>query len=135
MCSNADDFNNRKLFLTAKLLKQGYRYHKCRRALSKFYHRHSVLIVKYSSCLEPCKTRKIKPTSPGLYASGLSTTSWQLLCYTPLTIFISCGNVEKLPRKHVGMIFRQSTITLTTTFRQRSQFERQVVRYNFGEGG
>ena len=26
MCSNVDDFNNRNLFLTAKLLKQGYRY-------------------------------------------------------------------------------------------------------------
>ena len=32
MCSNVDDFNNRNLFLTAKLLKQGYRYHKIRKA-------------------------------------------------------------------------------------------------------
>ena len=47
MCSNDDDFNNRNLFLTAKLLKQGYRYHKFRKAFSKFYHRHSELIVKY----------------------------------------------------------------------------------------
>ena len=29
--SNVDDFNNRNLFLTAKLLKQGYRYHKFRK--------------------------------------------------------------------------------------------------------
>ena len=28
--SNVGDFNNRNLFLTAKLLKQGYRYHKIR---------------------------------------------------------------------------------------------------------
>ena len=35
-------------FLTAKLLKQGYRYHKIRKAFSKFYHRHSELIVKYN---------------------------------------------------------------------------------------
>ena len=28
VCSHADDFNNRNLFLTAKLLKQGYTYHK-----------------------------------------------------------------------------------------------------------
>ena len=48
MCSNVDDFNNRNLFLMAKLLKQGYRYHKIRKAFSKFYHRHSVLIIKYS---------------------------------------------------------------------------------------
>ena len=30
------------------LLKQGYRYHKIRKAFSKFYHRHSELIVKYN---------------------------------------------------------------------------------------
>ena len=41
MCSNVGDFNNRNLFLTAKLLKQGYRYHKIRKAFSKFYNRHS----------------------------------------------------------------------------------------------
>ena len=32
VCSNVDDFNNRNLSLTAKLLKQGYRYHKIRGA-------------------------------------------------------------------------------------------------------
>ena len=48
VCSNADDFNNRNLFLTAKLLKQGYWYHKIRKAFSKFYYRHSELIVKYN---------------------------------------------------------------------------------------
>ena len=31
VCSNVGDFNNRNLFLTAKLLKQGYRYHKIRK--------------------------------------------------------------------------------------------------------
>ena len=48
MCSYVDDFNNRNLFLTAKLLKQGYRYHNNRKAFSKFYHRRSELIVKYN---------------------------------------------------------------------------------------
>ena len=37
VCSNVDDFNNRNLFLTAKLLKQGYRYQQIRKAFSKFY--------------------------------------------------------------------------------------------------
>ena len=32
LCSNVDDFNNRNLFLTTKLLKQDYRYHKIRKA-------------------------------------------------------------------------------------------------------
>ena len=52
VCSNVDDFNNRNLFLTAKLLKQGYRYHKIRKAFSKFYYRHSELIVKYNNGLK-----------------------------------------------------------------------------------
>ena len=48
VCSNVHGFNNRNLFLTAKLLKQSYRYHKIRKVFSKFYHRHSELIVKYN---------------------------------------------------------------------------------------
>ena len=31
-CSNVDDFNNRNKVLTSKLLKQGYQYHKPRKA-------------------------------------------------------------------------------------------------------
>ena len=46
------DFNNRNKFLTAKLLKQGYRYHKLRKAFSKFYHRHFELIEKYHVSLK-----------------------------------------------------------------------------------
>ena len=48
VCSNVDDFNNRNLYLTAMLLKQGYRHRKIRKSVSKFYHRHSELIVKYN---------------------------------------------------------------------------------------
>ena len=48
VCSNVDNFNNRTLFLIAKLLKQGYKNHKIRKAFSKFYHRHPELIVKYN---------------------------------------------------------------------------------------
>ena len=35
VCSNFDDFNNRSKFLTSKLFKQGYQYHKFRKAFSK----------------------------------------------------------------------------------------------------
>ena len=48
VCSYVDDINNNNLFLTAMLLKQGYRYHKIRKVFSKLYHRHSELIVKYN---------------------------------------------------------------------------------------
>ena len=43
--SHVDDFNTRNKCLTAELLKQGYRYHKFRKALSKFYRRHYELIL------------------------------------------------------------------------------------------
>ena len=50
--SHVTDFNNRNKFLTAKLLKQGYRYHKHRNAFSKFYRRHFELIEKYHVSLK-----------------------------------------------------------------------------------
>ena len=34
VCSNVNGINNRNVFLTAKLLKQGYRYHKIRKTFS-----------------------------------------------------------------------------------------------------
>ena len=40
VCSHVHDFNTRNKCLTEKLLKQGYRYHKLRKAFSKFYSRH-----------------------------------------------------------------------------------------------
>ena len=48
VCSHVDDFNTRNKCLTAKLLKQGYRYHKLRQAFSKFYRRHYELISKFN---------------------------------------------------------------------------------------
>ena len=45
--SHVTDFNNRNKFLTAKLLKQGFRYYKLHKAFSKFYRRHFELIEKY----------------------------------------------------------------------------------------
>ena len=49
--SNVSGFSCRNKALTAKLLKQGYRYHKLRRAFSKFYRRHSELVEKYNVSL------------------------------------------------------------------------------------
>ena len=38
--SHVDDCNTHNNVLTAELLRQGYRYHKLRKAFSKFYRRH-----------------------------------------------------------------------------------------------
>ena len=48
VCSHVDDLNTRNKCLTAKLLKQGYRYHKLRKAFSKFYRQHYELISKFN---------------------------------------------------------------------------------------
>ena len=45
--SHVDDFNTRNKVLAAKLLRQGYRYHKLRKAFSKFYRRHFDMVSKY----------------------------------------------------------------------------------------
>ena len=47
------DFNARNKSLTAKLLQQGYRYHKLRTTFSKFYRRHYELVSKFNVGLKP----------------------------------------------------------------------------------
>ena len=46
--SHVDDFNTRNKVLTAKLLGQGYRYHKLRKGFSKFYPLHFGIVSKYN---------------------------------------------------------------------------------------
>ena len=48
MCSHVEDFNVINVFKTAKLLKQGYLYHKLRKAFSKFYRRHYEMFSKFN---------------------------------------------------------------------------------------
>ena len=48
VCSHEDDFNARNKCLTAKLFKQGYRYHNLGKAFSKFYRRHHTLVSKFN---------------------------------------------------------------------------------------
>ena len=47
--SKRNDFNYRNKALTAKLLRQGYRYIKLRKAFSKFYCRHSAFLKNIAS--------------------------------------------------------------------------------------
>ena len=58
--SHVDDFNTRNKDLTAKLLRQGYRYHKLRKEFSKFYRRHFDIVSKYNVGL---KTRLLQGLS------------------------------------------------------------------------
>ena len=48
MSSHVADFNARNTSLTAKLLQQGYWYHKLRKTFSKFYRQHYELVSKFN---------------------------------------------------------------------------------------
>ena len=48
VCSRVEDLHARYKYLTAKLLKQGYRYYKLRKVFSKFYRRHHELASKFN---------------------------------------------------------------------------------------
>ena len=45
--SNVDDLNTRNKVLTAKLFRQGYRYHNFNKAFSEFYRRHFDIVSIY----------------------------------------------------------------------------------------
>ena len=51
-CSLVEDFNERNLYITSKLLQQGYRYYKLRKCFSKFFYRNPELVSKYGSNLK-----------------------------------------------------------------------------------
>lgn len=51
-CSNVEDFNERNLYITKRLLQQGYRYFKLRKYFTKFYYRNTDLVLKYNSNLK-----------------------------------------------------------------------------------
>ena len=51
--SHVADFNARNKSLTAKLLQQGYWYHKLPKTFSKFYRRHYELASKFNVGLKP----------------------------------------------------------------------------------
>ena len=52
MSSHVADFNIRNQILTAKLLKQCYRYHELRKTFSKFYRRHYNLVFNFNMGLK-----------------------------------------------------------------------------------
>ena len=49
VCSTLDDFNERNLTITSKLLQQGYRFHNLINSFKKFYKRYEHLMSKYNA--------------------------------------------------------------------------------------
>ena len=75
MCSLVDDINAHNKCLTAQLLKQGYQYHKLRKAFSKFYRPHHELVSKFNVGLK------------SLLHQGLS----EQICYGDLVVQASAS--------------------------------------------
>ena len=71
--SHADDFNTRNKVLTAKLLRQGYRYNKFRKAFSKFYRRHFDIVSKYNVGLKTLLLQGL--SEPEIYGDLVSLNS------------------------------------------------------------
>ena len=69
MSSHVDDFNTRNKVLTAKILRQGYRYHKIRTAFSKFYRRHFDIVSKYNVGLKTLLLQGL--SEPEFYRSSV----------------------------------------------------------------
>jgi len=51
VCNRVEDFNERNSFMSCKLLKQGFLYHKLRKTFGKFYNRHFDLVKQFHSSL------------------------------------------------------------------------------------
>ena len=79
--SHVDDFNIRNKILTAKLLRQGYRYHKIRKAFSKFYRRHFDIVSKYNIGL---KTLLLQYLSEPDGSGALPAFIWEIAFLTIL---------------------------------------------------
>jgi hypothetical protein len=64
-CRNVKDFNERNIFITGKLLKQGYRYNKLRKYFKQFYNRNFDLISKFNGDLKTLLRQEI--SQPDFY--------------------------------------------------------------------
>ena len=92
VCNHVTDFNARNKCLTAKLLQQGYRYHKLRKTFSKFYRRHYELISKYNVGLKTLLSEGL--SEPEFYGDLVYKFLFELMLYVPVN---SQGHVGTLP--------------------------------------
>ena len=99
--SHVDDFNTRNKCLTAKLHKQGYRYHKLRKAFSKFYRRHYELISKFNVGLKSLLHQGLSLGNQYIVGS----LSWRSLTSTANLLGILSD--YKLQTSHLSMSLRK----------------------------
>ena len=98
--SHVTDFNNRNKFLTSKLLKQGYRYHKLRKAFSKFYRRHFELVEKNYVSLKKLMQQAI--SNPEFY--GDLVYKFKKIIGNPNFSYLFKHIVNRFKRRGIGLL-------------------------------
>ena len=127
--SNLSDFNCRNKTLTAKLLRQSYRYFKLHKAFSKFYRRHSALVEKYSISLKTLLQQVI--SEPEFYGD---------LVYRFIKNLRKCNFSEQFRRlinrhKRIGYsldIMRQTPCLVVNTTIVDAMLHSLIARQRFG---
>ena len=85
MSSHWTDFNTRNKSLTAKLLQQGYRYHKPRKAFSTCYRRHFELVSRYNTGLRSLLQQGV--SEPEFYGDSVYKFRNRFLYLPQITTF------------------------------------------------
>ena len=93
--SHVADFNIRNELQTAKLLNQGYRYHKLSKAFSKFYRRHSDLVSKFNIGLKSLLQQDL--SKPEFYVDLVYKFRKYMLAMTSVPNFVkSFFDIKKI---------------------------------------
>ena len=135
VCNNVTDFNARNKCLTAKLLQQGYRYHKLRKTFSKFYRRHYEWISKYNVGLKTLLNEGL--SEPEFYGDlvykfkkliGSNDFSFQFRKI--ITRYRRIGYNLNVMRQPACLVFNQSwLITMLPSLIARRWVGRQTLRW------
>ena len=107
VCNNVSDFNERNLFITGKLLHQGFRYHKLVKTFTKFYYRYKDLILKYKTT---CKKLIVSGINHPIFYGNIINKAKKYrhspdTLVTPLNRLICKGYSYNIVVKSLQMVF------------------------------
>lgn len=114
-CNDVNDFNERNLCITEKLLKQGYRYHKLRKTFCKFYRRYPDLIQKYRCSLKSLLQQGI--SQPVFYGDLIyklrkikGNVNFSQLFVKTICRFKKKGYQHDILQRSAGLVINPSTV-------------------------
>ena len=122
VCTKVSDFNERNLYLTDKLLRQGYRYHRLLKTFSKFYYRYTTLIRKFNCTCKSLVKQGI--SHPAFYGNIIYKAhkfkNHPLKLIKPLNKFIRRGYDFNVVVTSLNLVFRGNNIDPLIEFLHRN---------------